>query len=86
MKITLLAPRLDFVNTGTPKIHARDLQDETNAATMCGRPIWPASNILTARTIASNKLCRRCVASLATYTGRFGTKPKVRFEQEEAQS
>ncbi len=81
MKITLLVPRLDFVNTSTPKIHARDTEDEIQA-TMCGRPIWPASNILAQRTLTSDKLCRRCVASLATYTGRFGSVPKVRIERE----
>ncbi len=83
MKVTLLVPRLDFVSTGTPKIHARDTQDETKA-TMCGRPIWPASTILAQRTLTSDKLCRRCMASLATYTGRFGSVPKVRIEREVA--
>lgn len=81
MKVTLLVPRLDFVNTGTPKVHARDVEDEVKA-TMCGRPIWPASTILATRTMTSDKLCRRCMASLATYTGRLGSVPKVRFEKE----
>jgi hypothetical protein len=81
MKITLLVPHLDFVNTGTPKIHARDKEDE-GKATMCGRPIWPASNILAQRTLTDDNLCRRCYNSLTTYTGRLGSVPKVRIERE----
>ncbi|HET7639936.1 MAG TPA: hypothetical protein VFK47_14505 [Ktedonobacteraceae bacterium] len=81
MKITLLVLRLDFVSLGTPKLHARDQEDQIKA-TMCGKPLWSGAEILPQRTLGSDKLCRRCYASLATYSGRLGSTPKVRIERE----
>lgn len=71
MKITLYAKRLQFVSLGTGKIHAQDTN--TNyPVTMCGKNIPTSAEVRPPRELSDTALCGRCIASLRTYTGRYG--------------
>lgn len=92
MRITLLVDSLQFLSLGTGKIHAVDraylAKYGYDPATMCGRAIPSGADVRPTRTIESERVCGRCVATLRTYTGgaqRLYATPQVRFEGSEAQ-
>lgn len=84
MKIVLLSYRLSFMRLASGKIHAHDAK--WNHATMCGKDIAAATTPCSYRSASSTEVCKRCAASLRTYTGgtaRLNATPLVRFEDAE---
>lgn len=79
MKIILLHSSLHFFYLDSGTYHALDNR-YTNL--LCGRKIPEGRVPIPQRSLDSEKLCGRCLASLRTYTGRMGTTPKVRIESE----
>lgn len=90
MKIILLADSLQFLSLGTGKIHVIDygytVMRGRSRVTMCGRDVVTGAETRPVREMSSANVCGRCVASLRTYEGRWGTVAKVMFEREEVTS
>lgn len=78
MRVTLLDTRLQFISLGTGTIHARETGPykhnpalELATITMCGQKIPASFGPRVERSLPTDKLCKRCLASLRTHTGRF---------------
>ena len=78
--IILLDPTLHFALLPTGTLHAY----EQKGWTMCGKTIPASVAPDPRRAVQSDQpgLCRACVRNLGTYTGRWGTRQRVRFERE----
>lgn len=82
MTIELLSEKLTFVRLASGAIHARHAN--WTLATMCGKAIPDGTQPMSYRSAYSTEVCKRCIASLRTYTR--GTPPQVQFTQEQEQA
>ena len=90
MKVTLLDEKLQFISLGTGTIHARETGPyrwnpalDLATITMCGQKIPASFGPKVERSLPTDKLCRRCLSSLRTYSGgakRLYSPARVTFE------
>ncbi len=88
--ITLLDPTMQFISLGTGTIHARETGPyrynpalDLATITLCGQKIPQSFAPRVERSLPADNMCRRCIASLRTYTGgakRLNATSRVRFE------
>lgn len=90
MRIILLDTTMHFISLGTGTIHAHETGPyeqnpalELSTITLCGQKIPASFAPRVERSLPTDTMCRRCLASLRTYTGgakRRDVTPRVVFE------